>query len=384
MTIDALNFSELRELAKVRLPRGIFEYIDRGTEGEQALSQHRRTFDTCTITPNVLTGGRQRSLGTELFGQRYALPLIAAPTAFTGLVWYKGEIALAKATEAAGIPYCAATEAVTSLEEVAAAVSGPVWFQLYLWEDEALWKQLLRTAWSCGVRTLVLTVDTPVYAKREFNTRNGFAMPFEFSARNISDVALHPRWTAGVLGRYAANGQLPDFANYPPEYRQDILGRGSPLKMQHKQGLSWDDLRAVRQEWKGNLVVKGILRADDAVRVAEHGADGIVISSHGARNLDSAPPPLTVLESIVNAVGERLVILADSGVQRGSDVFKLLAAGAKAVMVGRAFLYGTAAAGGQGATHAIEILRRELDTTMAMAGCQNLEDCATACLFPGK
>ncbi|EUB99864.1 L-lactate dehydrogenase (cytochrome) [Rhizobium sp. CF080] len=372
MAIDALNFHELRQLAKARLPRGIFEYIDRGSEDERGLQHLRNLFDEHRIAPHVLTGGETRSLAVELFGERYASPLIAAPTAFTGLVWHKGEVALAHAAAAAGIPYCAATEAVTSIEEIAAASSRPVWFQLYLWEDKRLWKRLLETAWACGVRTLVLTVDTPVFAKREFNLRNGFGIPFRFSAKNMLDVVTHPRWAFQVLGRYAISGALPDFANYPPEYRHNILGRGPKARMRHMPGLSWDHIGDVRREWKGNLLLKGILRPDDAVKAASAGMNGIVVSSHGARNLDSAAAPIEVLQRITETAGNHLTILADSGIQRGSDIYKLLASGAKAVMVGRAFLYGTAVAGQAGAEHSINMLTGELDTTMALAGCSSV------------
>lgn len=373
MAIDALNFHDLRRLAKSRLPRGIFEYIDRGTEDEHGLRHLRNAFEACRLEPHMLTGGTQRSLAVELFGERYALPFVAAPTAFTGLVWHKGEIALADAAADANIAYCAATEAVTSLDEIAAASPRPVWFQLYLWEDQNLWRQLLRNAWSCGVRTLVVTVDTPVYANREFNQRNGFGVPFRFSPKNMLDVATHPRWALQVLRRYAASGSLPDFANYPAEYRHNILGREPAKKMRHMPGLSWDHVDELRREWKGSLVLKGILRPDDALQAAERGVDGIVVSSHGARNLDSAVAPIEVLRQIADAVGGRMTILADSGVQRGSDVFKLIAAGAKAVMIGRAFLYGTAAGGKKGAARAIDLLGKELDTTMALSGRSSLE-----------
>lgn len=373
MSVDALNFHELRALARSRLPRGIFEYIDRGSEDESCLRHHRSAFEACRIHPTILAGGAARSLDVELFGERYALPFIAAPTAFTGLVWHKGEIALARAAERAGIAYCAATEAVTSLEEIAASSQCPLWFQLYLWEDETLWRELLQKAWGLGVRTLALTVDTPVYAKREFNQRNGFGVPFRFSLRSIFDVATHPHWALGVLGRYAAAGALPDFANYPPEYRPNVLGRGTVKKMRLMPGLSWTHVDAIRRAWKGNLVLKGILRRDDAVKAAEHGVDGIVVSSHGARNLDTSVAPIEVLQPIADAVGERMTILADSGIQRGSDIFKLLACGAKAVMVGRAFLYGTAVGGEAGASCAIDILRQELDITMALAGSESLK-----------
>lgn len=380
MSIDVLNFHELRAAARSRLPRGIFEYIDRGSEDESGLRNLRSAFEGCRIHPRVLTGSHERSLGVELFGERYDLPFIAAPTAFTGLVWHKGEIALARAAENAGIAYCAATEAVTPIEEIAAASPRSLWFQLYLWEDENLTLHLIRKAWSLGVRTLVLTVDTPVFPKREYNQRNGFAVPFRFSARNVFDVVSHPRWSLGVLGRYAAAGSLPGFANYPAEYRSNVLGRGAVKTMRHIGGLSWAHVDTIRCEWKGNLVLKGILRADDAMKACEHGINGIVVSSHGARNLDSAVAPIEVLQSICDAVGKRMTVLADSGIQRGSDIFKLLACGAKAVMIGKGLLYGTAVGGEAGAAQVIEMLRHELDTTMALAGHTSLKSIEPAAI----
>lgn len=378
MALDALNYDELRQIAKARLPRGIFEYIDRGTEDESALSDLRRAFDQMRIVPRVLTAGSSRSQAVEIFGETYSAPLIVAPTAFTGLVWHEGEIALARAAARAGIAYCAATEAITDIGRIAAASKRPVWFQLYLWEGERLWRDLIGRAWLNGVRTLVLTVDTPVFAKREFNTRNGFGVPFKFSARSIADVASHPRWATQVLGRYLMNGGWPNFGNYPADYRQDILNRRAVKPMRHEPDLSWEHVAKIRSNWTGNLIVKGILRPDDARRAQAAGVDGIVVSSHGGRNFDSAVAPITVLEDIARAVGDDMVVLADSGVRRGSDVFKLLACGARAVLVGRAFLYGTAAGGEAGAYRTKEILTDELDRTMAFSGCRTVDDIRTS------
>lgn len=372
MALDVLNFAELRQRARARLPRGIFEYIDRGAEDEVAHRRNRRVFEETRILPRALTGGSPRSLAVELFGRSYPSPVIVAPTAFAGLVWHRGEIALARAAAEAGIVFCAATEAITAVEEIAAASPGELWFQLYLWEQEELWRALLEKAWAGGVRTLMVTVDTQVYPKREFNTRNGFGVPFRFGLRNTLDVALHPRWALGVLGRYLAGGGLPNFANYPPAYRQALLNSRQVPKMRHEPDLSWEHIRKVRDAWRGTLILKGILRPEDALRAAELGAEGIVVSNHGGRILDSAPAPLEVLPAIAAAVGGRLTLLADSGVQRGSDVFKLLAAGAKGVLVGRAFLYGTALGGTAGALKALEILDSELERVMALSGCKSI------------
>lgn len=370
--VDFLNYSEARELAKAKLPRGIFEFVDRGTGDEFSLRHNRRQFEAARILPRVLTGGSPRSQKVEIFGETYSAPMLAAPTAFAGLVWFKGEIELARAAAAYGIPFCAATEAITGVGEIATAVGTPIWFQLYLWDREELSQDLIEKAWTNGARTLVVTVDTPVLPKREYNVRNGFDIPFRFSPRNVFDVATHPRWAVGVLGRYLAAGGLPNFANYPPEYRSNILSRGSARSMSLAPDLDWDCVRRIRTNWKGNLVIKGILRADDALLALKIGADGIIVSNHGGRNLDGAVAPIEVLPDIADAVGDRLTVLADSSVQRGSDIFKLLASGAKAVLLGRSLLYGTAIAGSAGALRMMRNLGEELDVAMAMSGCRSL------------
>lgn len=367
---DFLNYGELRELAKRRLPRGIFEYIDRGTEDENALRRNRHALDAVRIKPRVLTGGGARSQAVSLFGQIHETPIIAAPTAFTGLVWYRGEVELARAAAANGMPYCAGSEAITSVEEIAAAAAGPIWFQLHVWEREEFTRDLLQRAWDSGVRTLVVTCDNAVAANREYNTRNGFGMPFRYSASNVCDVALHPRWALDVFARYLAAGHVPACANYPDGYRSSVLSGRKALR--HEPDLGWEHMRRLRDLWQGNLVLKGILRVDDATLAAKLGVDGIVVSNHGGRNLDSAVAPIEELAEIVDGVGEQMTVIADSGIRRGSDILKLLAVGAKAVMVGRILLYGTAVGGMAGATRTIEILRRELDTAMGMSGCKDI------------
>jgi (S)-mandelate dehydrogenase len=368
---DFLNYAEARRQAKRRLPRGIFEYIDRGAEDETALQRNRHALDAVRIRPKVLRGGGSRSQQVSLFGRSYDAPLIVAPTAFAGLAWYRGEIELAKAAAANGIPFCAATAAITSVEEIAAASDNPIWFQIHVWEREELTLELIQRAWNSGVRTLIVTVDSgSLGANREYNVRNGFDLPFRYSTRNVCDVALHPRWALGVFARYLASGNVPAYANYPREYRSSILARAKPLG--YEPNLGWEHMRRLRDVWKGNLIIKGILRADDATLAARLGADGIVVSNHGGRNLDSAVAPIEVLAEIVDAVGEQMTVIADSGVHRGSDILKLLAVGAKAVMVGRGLLYATAVGGMTGASQMIAILRRELEIAMGMSGCAHI------------
>ncbi|MCA1510420.1 alpha-hydroxy acid oxidase [Bradyrhizobium sp. NBAIM01] len=364
-----LNYSELRQLAQRRLPRGIFQYIDRGTEDEVGLRHNRMSLDAVRIKPRILTGDRPHSQAISLFGETYDAPMIVAPTAFAGLVWHQGEIALAKAASTEGVALCAATDSISSVEEIAAASRGPIWFQLYLWKHYEMTQALLQRAWETGVRTLVVTCDTAVGPNREYNARNGFDMPFRFSASNLCDAAVHPRWVLGVLARYMATGRLPGFANYPAGFESSIFAAGKALP--YDRDLSWEHIRRLRDDWKGNLVLKGILRVDDALVAVRMGADGIVVSNHGGRNLDSAVAPIQVLAKVVDAVGGQITVIADSGVRRGSDVLKLLAIGARAVMLGRMPLYGAAVGGMSGASQAIRILRRELDIAMKLSGCRD-------------
>ncbi len=369
-----LNFAEARALAKNRLPRGIFEYIDRGTEDEWALKDNRRAFERVKIKPHILKTATTRSTTVNLFGHDYAAPLVVSPTAFAGLVWYRGEVELARAAAEFGIPFCAATEAITSVEEIARATTAPLWFQLYLWNKEEISYNLIDRAWNAGARTILVTVDTPVMPKREFNYRNGFDVPFQLSVRNIVDVALHARWALSVLGRYVLSSGIPNFANYPERYRKNLLKRGTGPSLDLMPDLSWEHMRRLRDHWKGNLIIKGILRQEDAILAKQLGADGIVVSNHGGRNLDSAVSPIEVLSEIANSVGSSITVLADSSIQRGSDVFKLLACGAKAVLVGRSMLYGTAVGGAAGAMQMMKVLRDELGLTMDMSGCRVLSD----------
>lgn len=374
-SLDFQNFSDVRAIAKRRLPKGIFEYIDRGTEDERALASNRIGFDRVKIIPSVLKGDpKPRSTAVTLFGFDYVSPIVVTPTAFAGLVRYRGEIELAQAAAEFGIPFCAATEAISSVEELAEASSAPVWFQLYLWDREELSYELMDKAWSRGARTLVLTVDTAVMPKREFNHRNGFDIPFRFSAKNVLDVATHPGWALGVLGRYFATTGLPNFANYPLQYRKNLLKRGGGPSLNLMPDLNWGHVRRVRDHWKGNLIVKGLLRTEDALAARDIGAEGIVVSNHGGRMFDSAVSPIEVLREISEAVGNDLTVLADSSVQRGSDVFKLIASGAKAVLVGRSMLYGTAAAGRSGAKKMMSILTDEIGLTMDLSGCRSVSE----------
>jgi L-lactate dehydrogenase (cytochrome) len=366
-----LNVADYREIARRRLPRGVFEYVDRGTEDEVGLRALRTAFEAVTFAPRVLRDVSAIDLSAELFGRRQPLPLIAAPTAMAGLLWHDGEVQLARAARDAGIPFCISTQSTTSIEDIAPGAPGAeLWFQLYVWRNRALTDELLARVRAAGAQTLVLTADTPASPKKEWNTRNGFGVP---SLRGGIDVALHPRWLLGVLLRRALASGLPTYAHYPEAFKTRITRAAAAPDLRLATDLTWDELRTLRRQWPGRLVVKGILRAEDAQLALDCGADGIVVSSHGGRNLDGAPAPIDVLPAIADRVGSRMTVLADSGVRRGSDIAKLLACGARGVMLGRALLYGTAAAGAAGASDVLAILRDELERTLAFIGLPRVE-----------
>ncbi|MDA9408473.1 alpha-hydroxy acid oxidase [Bradyrhizobium sp. CCBAU 45384] len=364
-----LNASDYRSRARQFLPRGLFEYIDRGSEDETALARLRDSLDAITLLPAVLTGRDRSDLHTVLLGRRIAAPLIVAPTALAGLVSYDGETKLARAASRIGIPVCISTQSVTSVEAIRrGAPDALLWFQLYVWRDRALTARLLERASACGCDNLLVTVDTPVSPNREYNERNGFGIPFKPRLRSMIDVALHPGWLFGVLARYLMGEGVPTYGHYPDAFRTAITRADIAESVRIEPHLSWDDMRWLREIWPGKLTIKGVLAVDDAEKAVEIGADGIVVSVHGGRNLDCLPPPADCIPAIVAAVKGRLTILADSGVRRGTDVLKYLALGAEAVLLGRLPLWGLAAGGEAGAEAVLRMALREMDTAMAFLG----------------
>jgi isopentenyl diphosphate isomerase/L-lactate dehydrogenase-like FMN-dependent dehydrogenase len=368
-TLGAYDIADLRELARRRLPRGVFEFFDRGNGDEVALVENRAAFERYKFTPHQLVDTSRRSQEVTLFGKRHKMPIAVAPTGSAGLAWYEGEIELARAAAKAGIPFTLATGSMTALERVAEQAGGTLWFQVYMWPDRAASHRLVERAKAAGYQAVVVTVDTPVPPGREYNLRNGMTVPFRFTRRNVTDVMLHPRWLAGVLMRYLATTGMPRYENYPTEVKTRITALPMGRSMMTTDSLTWDDLRVLRKLWPHALMVKGILRPQDAVLAADCGADAVIVSNHGGRAVDSTPAPIDVLPEVADAVGSRMTVLVDSGFRRGADVIKGLALGAKAVLIGRAPLFGTAVAGEAGAARAIEIYRDEIDRMLALIGC---------------
>jgi len=293
-----------------------------------------------------------------------------APTGAAGLLWFDGEIEIARAARRMGIPFTLSTASIVSMERVAAEAGGRLWFQLYMWPDRKLSLELVDRVRKAGYEALMVTADTAVSPNREYNKHNGFSLPMRISRRNAIDVARHPRWFLGVFARYLLRAGIPTLENYPASLRTKLNQAQSPLKC---DSLSWDDLKDLRRRWDGPLIVKGILRVEDALRAQECGADAIVVSNHGGRNLDASVPPFVVLPEIVDRVGGRMELLVDGGFNRGSDIVKAVAIGAKGVLIGRAPLWGVAVDGEPGARLALTILRDEIDRVLAFTGSPSLQ-----------
>ena len=350
------NVADVRERARHRLPRGIFEFIDRGAEDDLAIANNRRAFEGVKLRTRVAVDVSTRSTSTELFGSSLGMPLAIAPTGAAGLVWFRGELELARAAAAAGIPFTLASRSLTTIEDIAEHAGGTLWFQLYVWTRRDMSMSLVDRAQAAGFKALIVTLDVPVDPNREFNRRNGFSLPFTLTARAVADMLAHPRWTLNVIGRYAASGGMPQFE--APDKADNV---------------TWEAIADLRRRWSRTLMVKGILCAEDAVRAVDCGADAVIVSNHGGRCLDSAAASIDVLPEVVAAVGQRAKVLLDSGVRRGSDIVKALSLGASAVLSGRPGLWGLSLDGQAGARKVLSILQAELLTTMGQIGCPTID-----------
>ena len=373
-TLGAYNIADLRELAKQRLPRGLFEFMDRGCEDEVSLHNNRAVFERIKLKPRVLNDVSKRDQSITLFGQKQNMPVAIAPTGTPGIMWYEGELELARAAKKAGIPFTLATTTLTAMERIVDEVGGRLWFQLYMYADRSLSRWIAERAKNAGYEALIMTVDSPTFSNREYNLRNGFTIPITYSAKNIIDVLGHPRWMLGVWLRYLLEGGLPLFENYPPEVKARVKAAPMGRAMKLNDALNWDDVREMRKLWPRTLMIKGVLSPADAAIAADCGVDGVVVSNHGGRVVDGAVAPIEMLPAMLDAVGKRMTVIVDSGFRRGSDVVKAMALGAHAVLVGRATLYGVAAAGEAGGTRAIDILREEIDRVMALIGRRGIDE----------
>ena len=365
----AAGIADLRELAFRRLPQACFDWLDGGAGSESTLRANVEAFDQVALRPRALVDVSRRDQSASVAGRTTALPVLLAPAGLTGILRPGAELAAARAAAAEGTVYCVSAGSSVSLEEIARAVEGPLWFQLFLWRDPAVVADLTTRAKRNGYDVLVVTVDTPVSGRRERDIRSGFAVPVRFRGVERARAALRrPGWTwrawrCPPVG--FANLTRSDGAPVPLAAAMDQL---------HDASTTFGELERVRERWPGRLVVKGIMSAEDADRCVRCGADAVVVSNHGGRQLDGVPSTLSVLPSIVDAIDGRADVLLDGGVRHGTDVVKAVALGAAAVLVGRPYLYGIAAAGEPGARRALAILREEIDICLAVIGRPRLRD----------
>lgn len=371
-----LSLDDFERAARFWLPRMIYGFVAGAVETGSALKNSREAFDNHVFVHRTFRDVSTRDQTTELFGRRYAAPFGIAPMGGAAMVAYRGDLALAEAARAANVPMIMSASSLIRLEEVHAA-NPDAWFQAYLAGDLARIEPMIDRIAAAGYQTLVLTGDTHLPGNRENNTRNGFSMPLKITPRVFLDSALHPRWSLGVIVRTFLSHGMPRFENMeatagPPMFSQNFMRNFS-----NRDRLDWSHVEAIRKRWKGRFVLKGILSAEDAARARAIGCDGIIVSSHGGRQLDHAIAPLTALPDVIEAAGG-IPVMLDGGIRRGTDVLKALGLGAKFVFLGRPFLYAAFLGGNAGVTRAIAILAEEIDRDLALCGLTSPAD-----LVPG-
>jgi len=362
---DAINIDDLRSIARRRLPRFVFSYVDGGAEDELTLRGNRNAFARLRFRPRTLVDVSARDSSMRLLGAPSALPVVIGPTGLNGLCWRDGDMELARAASRAGVPFAMSTVSMSLVEDVAREAPGRLWLQAYVFSERRITEAIIGRARDAGFECLILTSDFPVAGKRERDLRTGLLPRQRFTLATKLDMLMHPRWLATVATR------RPRFVNVERE-----LGGGRDVNAFVGHGMfdpsfCWNDIRRFRDLWPGKLLLKGVLRADDAERAVAAGIDGLVLSNHGGRQLDGAISGIEALPEVVRAIGDRASILVDGGVRRGGDIAKAMALGAEAVILGRAPVYGLAAGGTAGVSHAIAILADEFDRTLALTGCRS-------------
>lgn len=371
-----VNVADFRTSAKARLPKMVFDYLEGGAEDEIGLGHNQDAFKKIKFQPRRLVDVSSRNTQVSILGKTASAPLVIAPTGLNGIFWPRGDVALARAAGKFGIPFALSTASTASIEEVAKAATGEIWFQLYV-VHRKLAELLVKRALNAGYTTLILTTDVGVNGKRERDMRNGFGMPMKYSAKTILDGVLHPRWSLDLV-RYG----MPQLANFASQDVQDTELQAALMSRQMDASFAWNDLKWLRDLWPHKLLIKGISRTDDARRCIELGADGVILSNHGGRQLDSAIAPVEVLQETAKSVAAPVFI--DSGIRRGSDVVKAVALGASAVLLGRATLYGLASGGEAGVDAVLSLLKGEIDTTLAQVGCPSASQLNSDFIWSGS
>jgi L-lactate dehydrogenase (cytochrome) len=368
---------DLRQLSKKRIAKAIFDYVDRGSYSEATLRANRADIESLTLRQRVAIDVDRRSTRSTMVGQDVSMPVALAPVGLTGLNWANGEMLAARAAEKFGVPYTLSTMSICSIEDVASALTRPFWFQLYVMRDRGFSASLVERAKAAGCSALVLTLDLQVQGQRHMDLKNGLAVPPRLTAATFFDMLLKPAWVLNVMTSKRKSfgnleGRIPN-ADSLTTLSHWIAGQFDPT-------LSWKDVEWIKSIWGGKIILKGVLDAEDAKIAAGMGVEALVVSNHGGRQLDGASSSIRALPEIADAVGDRIEVLFDGGIRSGQDLLKALALGAKGALIGRAYAYGLGAMGEKGVTRALEIIRNELDVTMALCGIKDVKEASPSIL----
>lgn len=368
------NIEDLRVLAKRRVPKMFYDYADSGSWTEQTYRENTSDFDKIRLRQRVAVNMEGRSLATQMVGQDVSMPMALAPVGLTGMQHPDGEILAAQAAEEAGVPFTLSTMSICSIEDVAENTTKPFWFQLYFMRDRDFIDRLIKRAYDAGCSALVLTLDLQILGQRHKDLKNAMSAPPKLTIPNLIDMATKPGWSFGMLGT-----QRRTFRNIVGHVSgvSDLSSLGAWTAQQFDPRLSWDDVAWIKERWDRKLILKGILDEEDARMAVKTGADAIIVSNHGGRQLDGALSSIAALPRIVEAVGDDIEVHLDGGIRSGQDVLKARALGAKGTYSGRAWIYGLGAMGKAGVAKSLQIIRKEMDTTMALCGCRNIEDFST-------
>ena len=374
------NIEDLRRVARRKVPKMFFDYVRSGSWTESTLHHNTRDFDPIKFQQRVLVDMTNRTLETTMIGETVKMPVAIAPTGFTGMMYADGEILAAKAAEKFGVPFSLSTMSLCSIEDVAANSSKPFWFQLYVMRDRDFMEDLIKRAKAANCSALILTADLQVLGQRHRDIKNGLSAPPKPTLLNMMDLALRPQWCWHML-----HTKRRTFGNIVGHAKNvsDLSSLSSWTSEQFDPRLSWDDVARIKDLWGGKLIIKGIMTTDDAEKAAKSGADALIVSNHGGRQLDGALSTIKVLPDIVSAVGSQIEVWLDSGIVSGQDILKCIALGAKGTMIGKSFLYGLGAYGEDGVRRCLEILYTEMDTTMAFCGHTDIKKVGKEILVPG-
>ena len=375
---NLLTIADLKERARRKVPKMFFDYADSGAWTESTYRANEEDFHKIKLRQRVLVDMTNRSLASTMIGENVSMPVALAPTGLTGMQHADGEMLAAQAAEEFGVPFTLSTMSICSIEDVASVTTKPFWFQLYVMRDRDFVKNLIDRARAAKCSALVLTADLQILGQRHKDLRNGLSTPPKFTPNHIWQMATRPGWCVGMLGT-----QRRTFRNIAGHAKNvtDLSSLASWTAEQFDPQLSWNDVAWIKDYWGGKLIIKGILDVEDAKMAAATGADAIIVSNHGGRQLDGAPSSISVLPEVVDAVGDRIEVHFDGGIRSGQDVLKALCLGAKGTFIGRPFLYGLGAGGKAGVTRALEIIRKELDTTLALCGKRNIADAGPELLY---